>query len=326
MNTTHRPYSEAAADFNRLAGFFIEDAANVRARSTWCLGRIVDWKWAVYAGKQQTPFFTDDNAHLWFDGFERLAGFVVSESGDDGFAILTRPGYRFLFEEMLCWTLAAWAGRGPHFSIEITEEQEPEARILEGHGFRRTAVFWTRRFDLTGELVPRATLEPGFTLVDMATHPDYPGQRLLRYNAFHGGAEYTPEELPQALLLDEVSRRNPIYHAPTDIGVMAPDGRLVAGCEALIDAHNLEADVERVCTHDAFRRRGFARAAIIECLHRLKAMGIRSAYITGYSEAAVALYGSLGAVDEQRAFIYERGIRPTADDRPPTTNDQRLIH
>ena len=307
MNTTHRSYSEAAGDFNRLARFFIEDAANVRARSTWCLGRIVDWKWAVYAGKQQTPFFTDDNAHLWFDGFERLAGFVISESGDDGFAILTRPGYRFLFEEILCWTLAAWAGRGPHFSVEITEEQEPEARLLASHGFRRTATFWTRRFDLTGELVPRATLEPGFTIVDMAAHPDYRGQRLLRYNAFHGGAEYTAEELPQALMLDEVSRRNPIYHAPTDIGVMAPDGRLVAGCEALIDAHNLEADVERVCTHDAFRRRGLARAAIIECLHRLKAIGIRSAYIMGYSPDALALYGSLGAIDEQEAYVYECG-------------------
>ena len=58
---------------------------------------------------------------------------------------------------------------------------------------------------------------------------------------------------------------------------------------------------------------GFARAAIIECLHRLKGMGIRSAYIAGYSEAAVALYGSLGAVNEQRAFIYERGIGPAAD-------------
>jgi GNAT superfamily N-acetyltransferase len=104
-----------------------------------------------------------------------------------------------------------------------------------------------------------------------------------------------------------VARRNPIYHAPTDICVMAPDGRLVAGCEALIDAHNLEADIERVCTHDAFRRRGFARAAIIECLHRLKDLGLRNAYIMGYSEQALALYGSLGAVDEQEAYTYERG-------------------
>jgi ribosomal protein S18 acetylase RimI-like enzyme len=307
MNTSHRDYSEAAGDFNRLARFFIDDVANVRARSTWCLGRIVDWKWAVYANKQQTPFFTDDNAHLWFDGFDSLAGFVVSESGDADFAILTRAGYRFLFEEMLCWALDAWAGRGPRFSIEITEEQAAEAAVLARHGFTCADSFWTRRFDLTGPLCPRPELEPGFTIVDMAAHPDYTAQRVLRYNAFHKGAEYSAEELPRALMLDEVSRRNPIYHAPTDVCVMAPDGRFVAGCEALIDAHNGEADIERVCTHDAFRRRGFARAVIVECLHRLKDMGLHSAYIMGYSEGAMALYGSLGAIDEQMAFTYERG-------------------
>ena len=34
-------------------------------------------------------------------------------------------------------------------------------------------------------------------------------------------------------------------------------------------------------------------------------MGVRSAYITGYSPEAIALYGSLGAVDEQKSFVYE---------------------
>lgn len=306
MNVTPRPYSEAAGDFGRLCRFIIDDNANVRARSTWCLGRIVDWKHALYESKLVFADFCESNAFLWFDGYGQLAGFTVSESGDAGVAILTLAGYRFLFEEMLTHALAAWADRGPAFSVEITANQAAEAAVLERLGFARTATFWVRRFDLTGELVAPPPLEPGFTLVDMASHPDYRGQRLLRYNAFHGGAEYTPEELPLALMLDEMSRRDPIYHAPTDICVMAADGRLVAGCEALIDARNLEADVERVCTHSAFRQRGFARAAIVECLYRLKAMGLKNAYITGYSEAAVALYGSLGAVGEQAAYVYER--------------------
>jgi hypothetical protein len=32
---------------------------------------------------------------------------------------------------------------------------------------------------------------------------------------------------------------------------------------------------------------------------------MRSAYITGYSDAALALYGSLGRQDEKRCSIYE---------------------
>jgi hypothetical protein len=33
-------------------------------------------------------------------------------------------------------------------------------------------------------------------------------------------------------------------------------------------------------------------------------MGIRTAYITGYSQAAIALYGSLGAVGEAQSYTY----------------------
>jgi ribosomal protein S18 acetylase RimI-like enzyme len=86
---------------------------------------------------------------------------------------------------------------------------------------------------------------------------------------------------------------------------MADDGRFVSGCEALIDAWNAEADIERVCTHSSFRQRGFARAVIQECLYRLQEMGLRQAYITGYSEAAMRLYASLGAAAAMESFIYE---------------------
>jgi len=87
---------------------------------------------------------------------------------------------------------------------------------------------------------------------------------------------------------------------------MAEDGKFVAGCEALIDARNVAADIERVCTHSDFRRRGFARAVIQECLYRLRDMGMRNAYIGGYSPEAIALYSSLGHVDEVKCFAYER--------------------
>jgi predicted GNAT family acetyltransferase len=86
---------------------------------------------------------------------------------------------------------------------------------------------------------------------------------------------------------------------------MAEDGRFVAGAEALINAHCLEADIERVCTHSDFRQRGFARAVSLECMYRLKEIGIRNAYITGYSPAAIALYGSMGHADEFHSFTYE---------------------
>lgn len=307
MKTTQRDYSEEQGDFLRLARFFTAHPKPRRTHTTWCLGRLVDWKYALYENKRAYASFCEENAHLWFDAFGELAGFAICESGDAGFSILTLDGYRFLYEEMLNWVLEAWKGRvteNSRFSTEITEHQDWEMKIVKRYGFRVEAPFFTRRFDLTGEPAPRSSLEAGFVIVDMKSHPDERAQAFLRANAFQKKDTLTNEELQNRLKYYNHSCSGPIYHPETDIYVMAEDGRFVAGAEALINAPALEADIERVCTHSDFRQRGFARAAIQECLHRLKDMGIHNAYITGYSEAAIALYGSLGAVDEVKAFFY----------------------
>jgi GNAT superfamily N-acetyltransferase len=209
---------------------------------------------------------------------------------------------------MLQWAMENWKDRVTpecNFSTELTECQDWEIKIVERHGFRPKVPFATRRFDLTGELAPRLPLEAGFTIVDMKSHPDVRAQGILRANAFQKKDSLTEEELNERVKFTNYNRNGPLYHPDTDICVLAPDGRFASGCEALINAPCLEADVERVCTHSDFRQRGFARAAIQECLYRLKALGIHNAYITGYSEAALNLYGSLGAVDEVKEYYYE---------------------
>jgi len=307
VKTTDRDYSEEEGDFFRVVRFFTTPACGTRSQTTWCLGRLVDWKYALYENKRAYAAFCEENAHLWFDAFGNLAGFVISESGDCGFHILTLQGYRFLYEEILQWVLGTWKNRvtvdGSSFYTEVTEHQELELKILERYQFRTDSTFFTRRFDLTGELIPRFPLEAGFAIVDMQTHPDYRAQALLRANAFQGKSELSEDELNTRLKYYNHSITGPTYHPRTDLCVIAEDGRFVSGCEALINAHRLEADIERVCTHSEYRKRGFARAVIQECLYRLKEMGYHNAYITGYSTEAIALYGSFGAVDEVKAYF-----------------------
>jgi ribosomal protein S18 acetylase RimI-like enzyme len=128
----------------------------------------------------------------------------------------------------------------------------------------------------------------------------------LRQNAFAGKTEMSAEEIERITNISNHGRDNPIYHAETDLCVVARDGTYVSGCEALIDTRNLEADIERVCTHSDYRRQGLARVVIQECLHRLKEMGIKKVHITGYSEGATALYGSLGSRERTEFFIYNQ--------------------
>lgn len=303
MRTTHRDYAEEAGDFARLARLLTDDPDHVRAHTTWCLGRLVDWKHGLWGEKPSIPRFCERNAHLWFDGLGDLAAAAISEDGGPQFVVLTTRGRRWLYDEALAWALANWGERGTP-TVEVTERATVEAAALERRGLRHASTFHAYTFDLTRPLPPPAPLPDGVAIVDMASDPDWAGRRRLRANAFQGKADPTAEELARDLALDAASRENPIYHAATDVVVRAPDGRLVAGCEALIDARNATADIERVCTHGDFRRRGLARAAIHACLRRLRDMGMTRAYIAGYSPEALALYGSLGAVEQRACWIY----------------------
>lgn len=304
MKTTHRGYTETSGDFHRLCRFISVRGDCLRDYSTWPLGRLVDWKYGLYDNKQAVADFCDQNAHLWFDAFGDLIGFVVSEGGDASFAILLADGYRFLFDELLTWALDAWGDREGTTQVEVTEHQDLEIKALARRGFRRHATFYTRRFDLTRAPEGRSPLAEGFTMVDMQAHPDYAGQRRLRDNAFDGRNDLPQEAIERELEFYNHSQKGPIYHAQVDLCVMAADGQLVSGCEALLDARNASADLERICTHSEYRRRGFARAVIEACMDRLREMGYRTAYITGYSPGAIALYGSLGHVGETTCFEY----------------------
>lgn len=305
MRMTSRDYADEAGDFLRLVGLVTDDPVHVRTRTTWCLGRLADWKYGLWGAKPTIARFCERNARLWFDAFGDLAAAAVSEEGGPQVVVLTTRGYRFLYAEVLAWAVDAWGGRGP-LSVEIGERADVEAAALERAGFRRDTVFQAYEFDLALPPPDPPALPDGFSIVDMRTHPDYRARRLLRAEAFEGRSDLAGDALERDLELDAASRESPIYHAATDVYVRAPDGRLVAGCEALIDARNAAADVERVCTHSAFRRRGLARAAIEACLGRLSAMGLERAYIAGYSREALGLYGALGSARSLTNVIYRQ--------------------
>lgn len=306
MKTTHRGYAEEAGDFARLCRLFVELRGHDWRSTTWCLGRVVDWKYGLFSAKLARPDFCARNAELWLDPFGDLVGLLVSESGGADIAIATLPGYRFLYAEILAWALEAWAERGPRLSTEVSEHQAIEIRALEGQGFRLSQPYMAHRYDLATMADSAPRLDPGFTIVDMQAHPDYRARRILRWNGFHDADYASEQELQAALEIDHYWLSSPIYHPAADICVMAADGRFVAGCEALLDARNLGADIERVCTHGDFRRRGFARAAILACMGRLREMGMRHAFITGYSAAAIGLYGALGPAETHRCLIFEQ--------------------
>jgi ribosomal protein S18 acetylase RimI-like enzyme len=84
------------------------------------------------------------------------------------------------------------------------------------------------------------------------------------------------------------------YRASLDCVVEAPDGRFAAYCLIWPDDENRVGELEPVGVRDEFRRRGLGAAVCTFALRRLYEEGGRQAIVYCVSEAACALYESIG--------------------------------
>jgi ribosomal protein S18 acetylase RimI-like enzyme len=84
------------------------------------------------------------------------------------------------------------------------------------------------------------------------------------------------------------------YRASLDCAVAAPDGRFAAYCLVWPDDENRVGELEPVGVRDEFRRRGLGAAVCTFALRRLHEEGGRQAVVYCVSDAACALYESIG--------------------------------
>ncbi len=293
MRIGHRAFDNHLSDFNDMLRLVIEDAACRGDGFIWQPGRLVDWRYGLWSECKRLPTFFPEHAELWFDKLNGLAGFVVSENGDGDIAILVGAGYEFLRAEILAWAVERWRLRWPALSIEAREDDAAWLQALLNAGFVSSGrVATTRVYDLADQAGAPHALPPGCSIIDMAVAPDYRAKCALQVNAFQGSD--TPTEAD--LTVREHVRTSPIYDATLDLSVVDAAGRHLAACEAFADYPHGLAEVERICTHAGHRRQGLAEAVVRACFQRLRARGLRKAYITGLSQAANNLYEKLGPV------------------------------
>jgi ribosomal protein S18 acetylase RimI-like enzyme len=236
------------------------------------------------------------------DGFDRLVGVMLSEDGNNIFFIITAPGYDYLYAEILDWTIEHWLPRYGTLKTEVHEYQEAALATLEQCGFLSLGVIaTTRAYDLRARGEEAIGLPTGFRVVDMGENGDYRAKALVNKSGFEGQDQVSELEL----LKFAYSRENPAYDPALDLSVVTAEGLHVASCVGFNDAAQGVAEVEKVCTHNQYRRQGLAEAVIRACFQRLRARGTGRAYITGYSAAANALYEKLGPCAHKRWFHYE---------------------
>lgn len=299
MPATYRPYEPD--DVLRVRDMLVEthDAWNLPIN--WRLER---WQYARYfvapmlgdpdpAASARNIRTWEDLTGVWVDPAGDVAAVATIEHPDlrhPGFGeavLLRRPGHDDVLDAML-----AYAERRlvhPDTGILRVPIQDHDD-ALRAAAARRGYAMGAEYSEIESEMVlgdlPTPVVPDGFALRSMAEV----GDLARRAKAFGLGFNHPdPAEWPSAATYAELQRA-PDYRPDLDICVVAPDGEVASFCIVWFDARNRMASLEPVGTVPAYRRRGLARAAVIEGLRRAAALGAKRAWVGSNQE----FYKTLG--------------------------------
>jgi len=301
MKIDNRPFDEKKKDYEKMWEFLINDYTDKQDQFIWTTGRLGDWKYGIWNEIKYFPSFMRKNAQLWFNNFEELVGFVISENCDNNFTIFAKRGYEFLYSEMIIWVKTNWNNREGKLITEVHEYHDSYIQALIKEGFLKgDLIAVTRQYKLYEKAKEEFFLDSEYTIEDMLDNPDLEGKTILYNNAWRNENTICQSDL----LKYEYNRESPCFNPKFDLSVVNKYGIHVSSCVAFIDYKNNYAEIEKVCTHSDYRRKGLAEAVIRECFKRLYAEGIQYAYITGFSTEAKNLYEKLGAIKSRNWFSY----------------------
>ncbi len=300
MKTHHRPFIYESSDFKHMCALLVRDNASKRDSFVWHVARLVDWKYNLFNFKRCFPGNYASAAHLWFNFYDELIGFVISEEFNEQFDIIVLEEYEYLYPEMLAWAQVEWGPQYRHLLTSAADVHEKRIFALEQAGYQRTGdVEMTRIFDTAyfrDVPYPAAPLR----FESMAENKNYANQAILRRSAWPNH-RYDPQT-DEAIRV--YIRTSPIYDARFDFVLVDESGTHVSGCEAFIDYANNTAEIERVCTHAEHHNKGYSKMTLRACLRVLHENHIGTAYISGGYDKTIHLYGALGHINEFATLFY----------------------
>ncbi len=226
---------------------------------------------------------------LWEEDGRMVAAALFDTSLDDVF-LLTRPGYAHLYPEMIAYAKTHMVNEeNPSFRLFIDDGDDALQRAALAQGFHATEYRdFVARHDLSDDQLAY-TLPEGYTIVSLQEEPEFEKYLTGLSRGFDDEEPVTAEDVATA----QAAFHRVHVNLDLKVSVKAPDGSYVAHCGMWYDPAAGFALVEPVATVPAFRRMGLGKAAVLEGLRRVKALG-----------AQHALVGS------GQQFYYAIGFRP----------------
>lgn len=281
-------YQHTEAEFCEMRELILDSYAASHKPVNWRLGLFENWNYTSSA-RRPRKYFTS-RAQLWRNDSGELVGFLIRYY--DTIHLQVRPDFRCVEDAMLQWAEENWFFYEGFVKVMAYDHDQERRRLLarrQYHDLGRAS--YLRIYDLSREY-PHASIQAGFAITTQADHNDIAKRSMCERLVWGHPA------------IDEVLYRAkctaPNYAPDWDLEVVTPDGEHAAFCVVIVDWCNRLAEIEPLGTHPKFRRQGFARALVLETIHRLQAYGIRYLYIQSDPDPDVPanrLYASLDPVE-----------------------------
>jgi predicted N-acetyltransferase YhbS len=220
-----------------------------------------------------------DKFGVWEDD-GRIVGAVHPESLPEEAFFEVHPDYTHLKAEMLSFAEESGGGKGPDGRMCVLAfvndfDSEFEA-MVKSRGYEK---FPPPSRPMTQLPIPHPfspfTVPEGFRLQSLADDNNLAQVTRVFWRGFNHGDEPPDESLTDRRKMQSA----PHYRKDLNIVAVAPDGNYVSYAGLWFEDVNKFAYVEPVCTDPDYRRRGLAKAAILEGIRRCGEMGATVAYV-----------------------------------------------
>lgn len=290
-------------DYEKIINFLREIYLKTGNQYCWLPQR---WEYAEYNCNDiaLTKGWRDwkETIRIWEDD-NKIVGIAHKEMDYDVF-LQIRPGYEFLAKEMLEYleeTIPEERNdEDPELVLFINEDMLylEEMLIAKGYTKDKNRSYFNH---LALEDGYKADLPEGFSFVDGTEVKDQKERQLCCHLGFH--PEDEPKTLPEWGFSMESA---PMFDPKLEIMTKDASGNLCSFCVVWYDSILNIGMFEPVCTRKAYRKKGLGKAMIIEGLRRLKAMGVKKAYVESYGEDRKSFYNKAGFITYDGDYAFRK--------------------
>lgn len=319
MKFVMRSY-QTADDYWRIREFLRQATTlNDRREFSWHVSRWDYWIWFGNPHLEKIPL--EENVFVWETENGEIAAVLNPENRGQAFPQI-RPDFHTpeLYEEVLDTAkkrLHATSRDGRQkFRIWLDSHDASFQEILIRRGFRRMDGAGEREYQHRRSLdepLPDAPVIQEYAIRALGDGLELLERCYASGLGFHNDDIKTARDNRDNPEWYRAIQSTPLYRRDLDLVAIAPDGSIASFCTIWFDDVTLTANFEPVATVPSHRKRGLAQAVMIEGLHRLKRMGCKVAFVSGFSDAAKALYFSVMGPEYD---IYEPWEKVVEDTKP----------